>query len=452
MGHETGINLGRLSGQTILGVNPPVLDFAWFDLWAKPAGLLNILGFLRERGNRVHLLDCLYEARTKPRSHGRWHVRREEIPRPAVYADIPRRFYSVGLGREGLRARLADRPPPDLILVTSIMTYWYLGVFDTIALLKERFPQTPVVLGGLYAALCPEHAATAGADYVATQAPLFPARPAVTPLDLYDRPDYGLVTTSHGCPNRCGYCASPLLTPRFQPRPLTEIFTDLDHQCSLGSVRDLAFYDDALLWDAENRLYPLCEHIRQKYPDLRLHTPNGLSVAQIDERCADTLRQAGFKTLRLSLEGIDPHTSAAGGHKAGQERYERAVANLRGAGYAGDDLETYLLVGLPGQRPDDVERAVAYVKSVGARPKLCEFSPIPGTRLFSEALKTTPLIATEPLWHNNTVYAAHLSGRLSPAELQRLKDLGRPEPRLVFDAQTASAASEQPEAAGSAPP
>lgn len=47
-----------LSGKRILGVNPPVRDFAFMDLWSKPLGLLYILQSMKERC-RVELFDAV---------------------------------------------------------------------------------------------------------------------------------------------------------------------------------------------------------------------------------------------------------------------------------------------------------------------------------------------------------------------------------------------------------
>lgn len=417
--------LAGINGQNILAVNPPVHDFAWFDLWAKPAGLLNFLGLLREQGHRVELIDCLYEARTASLGHGRRKTRRTEIPKPPAYAGIPRRYYRFGLGPEELRARLDARPRPDLALVTSIMTYWYPGVFEAIEVLRQTFPDLPIVLGGIYARLLPEHAAQSGADFILAG----PAgRPAGRmPMDLYRNPEYGILSTSYGCPWRCRYCASPVLSPRFTPRPAAEIFDDLAAQMALGTITDLSFYDDALLWKPEERFYPLCEHIARQYPNLSLHTPNGLSVAMIDRPMAEALRRAGFKTLRLSLEGIDRFTLNASGDKAGRALFEKAVKELLAAGYSANDLETYILAGLPGQSIIDIEKSIHFAKSTGAFPKLCEYSPIPRTPMFAEARALYPAVADEPLWHNNTAFAPYLAKLIDPAELQRLKNLCRRE-------------------------
>ena len=43
----------------ILLVNPWIYDFAAYDLWSKPLGLLYIAALLKHNGFDVHLIDCL---------------------------------------------------------------------------------------------------------------------------------------------------------------------------------------------------------------------------------------------------------------------------------------------------------------------------------------------------------------------------------------------------------
>ena len=38
------------------------------------------------------------------------------------------------------------------------MTYWYPGVFKLIEITKKLFKNVPIILGGIYATLCYEHA------------------------------------------------------------------------------------------------------------------------------------------------------------------------------------------------------------------------------------------------------------------------------------------------------
>ena len=43
----------------ILLINPWIYDFAAYDMWTEPLGLLYIAGVLRENGYRANLINCL---------------------------------------------------------------------------------------------------------------------------------------------------------------------------------------------------------------------------------------------------------------------------------------------------------------------------------------------------------------------------------------------------------
>jgi hypothetical protein len=162
-------------------------------------------------------------ARTGPSGTGRYS--KEIIPPPPALAGITRRYGRYGISEAAFRERLARVPTPAAILVTSLMTYWYPGVAAAIRLARERFPGVPVILGGIYATLCKEHAQKhSGADRVvagpgeaaildileeatgfAPPGPICPdledldSRPYPA-LDLLDHPSFIPILTSRGCP------------------------------------------------------------------------------------------------------------------------------------------------------------------------------------------------------------------------------------------------------------
>lgn len=419
----TTSDLLALSGKNILAVNPPVEDFAFFDLWSKPLGLLYLLEKLKENGNSVTLVDCIHEAAVKEKTFGREKIGETEIEKPAVYTGIKRKYHRFGLTDDAFRARLRSAETPDIILVTSIMTYWYGGVRHAIEILKQEFPNTPLYLGGIYARLCTEHARTLGADSILTDFWLPDSKhPA---FELYGKAPYGITMTSFGCPMRCHYCASSLLWPVYAHRPLDEIVAEIEFEASLG-IRDIAFYDDALLIQKEKYFYPLANAVKTRFGErLALHTPNGLHVREIDAECAEMLKTANFKTLRLSLESIDPKIARESSGKVERRQYQTAVKNLHAAGYTQKDCETYILLGLPNQSVQSVKDTVDFAKDCGGTPKLAEFSPIPGTPLFEEAAKALPALRTEPLLQNNSVYSSFVSHTISEETLQELKDYSR---------------------------
>jgi hypothetical protein len=144
----------------ILLVNPWIHDFAAYDFWAKPMGLLTIAGLLRHHGIRVSYMDCLDRFHpsapgTDPSvRHGRGPYLKTRIAKPSGLNDVNRHYSRYGILPSWFSDDLSRLDIPDLVLVTSLMTYWYPGVQETIEYIKSAFTKTPIVLGGIYARLC----------------------------------------------------------------------------------------------------------------------------------------------------------------------------------------------------------------------------------------------------------------------------------------------------------
>ena len=258
----------------ILLINPWIHDFAAFDLWSKPLGLLYVGSTLNHFGYKVDLVDCLHwnGRLNKRRPNNTGHFYSEEIEKPLIFHGVKRRFKRYGMPIVEFHDRIREFPKPMLICVTSHMTYWYPGVFEAIKILKAFFHSVPVVLGGIYASLCYKHAkANSGADYIIKG----PGELEVLKLadnlagikrgysivnawiDNEIRPDYELypklnsvsILTSRGCPFRCAYCASFILNRKFNLREPDIVVEEVEGYVKRRLIKDIAFYDDALFVD-----------------------------------------------------------------------------------------------------------------------------------------------------------------------------------------------------------
>ena len=113
----------------VLLVNPPIYDFAAFDLWARPLGLLYVAAFLEKCGHEVRILDCLDRFHPavsritgrhgpKRRRYGTGTYFWREAGSPSCYAHIPRIYKRFGLPEDVMRAELAALERPDVVGVT----------------------------------------------------------------------------------------------------------------------------------------------------------------------------------------------------------------------------------------------------------------------------------------------------------------------------------------------
>jgi len=426
----------------ILLINPWITDFAAYNFWIKPLGLLSIASLLRENGFQVTLIDCLdFSIKTKRYGDGRFF--KTKIEKPLLFKSIPRNYSQYGIPEEILLKRLLFIEEPDLICVTSGMTYWYPGVFKLIEITKKLFKNIPIILGGIYATLCYEHAKKySGVDIVfngSGEVEILKLISGITKFripqsefridslpypsfDLYPQLDYVCIATSRGCPSQCTYCASPFLTRGFFRRDPLKVVDEIDYWTTQFHINNIAFYDDALLIEPSGHIIPILKEIFRRRIRCNFHTPNGLHIKEIDKEVAGVLFKGGFKTLRLGLETSHEATQLETGGKVGNQEFKEAIKNLNRAGYSGKEIGVYIMAGLPGQSVGEVEESMAYVKEAGAKPMLVEYSPIPHTPLFEKAKRVSPFdLENEPLFHNNSILPCRWDG-FTMADYKRVKE------------------------------
>jgi len=424
----------------ILLINPWIHDFAAYDVWAKPIGLLSIAAILRQHECSVSYIDCL--DRFHPKSlkksdssarHGRGPYLKTPISKPAGLESILRTYSRYGIPPEWFLEDLKALPQPDMILVTSMMTYWYPGVFEAIRMVRTVYPEVPIVLGGIYATLCHDHAVKySGADVVvagpgekkilelvkqmtgACQALTFdPMDLDACPypaFDLQHTIDYIPLVTSRGCPFSCDYCASGVLAPVRMVRNPEKVVEEIVFWQDNYGVQNFAFYDDALLVNPDQHAIPMFEAIIRTGRTFYFHTPNAVHIRGVSPRMASLMVRAGMKTLRLGLETSD-FEGREMDRKVGERDFLQAVSHLLAAGFKKEQVGAYLLAGLPGQSMASVARSIETVKRSGITPVPTYFTPIPHTRMWEAAVAASPYdLAADPVFTNNEIMPCRSEG------------------------------------------
>ncbi len=432
----------------ILLVNPPIYDFAAYDFWLKPYGLLSVAGYLRGKAefelfdylNRLHPFNTSKkELQADKWGRGRFYC--EQIPNPPALSHIPRYYRRFGLPREMFMEFLTKQQPCDFVLIQTMMTYWYDGVREVIEDVRKAWPKAKIVLGGNYVTLCPGHAKKLGADFLVEGINLeslweyLDIKPDLKQPALwqtYEKLNTAVLRLSDGCPFNCTYCSVPKVYQQFGARPLERSLAELELLAKRG-VENIAFYDDALLFEAEKVLIPFLQEVLKRNilasasldasrgsRKVNFHSPNGLNARFITQELAELMVRVGFKTFYLGLESVSLQWQRRTGSKVFSDELAKAVRHLTAGGAEPTSITAYQILGHPHTDIAELEDSMRFANSLGIRGMLADFSPIPGTPDGEFCRKWVDM--DEPLFHNKTAFPIILLGF---DEANRLKDLQR---------------------------
>jgi len=372
-------------------VNPPIYDFTAYDFWLKSYGMLSVAGRLRGNAD-FKLFDYMdrlhpFAAKQKQLESDRWSRGRfycQKIPGPKLFESISRYFRRFGLPRNIFQDFLTKEATFDFVFIQTTMTYWYKGIREVIEDIRKAHPKSKIILGGNYVTLCSNHAEKSGADFLVHGTNLKPLweylridpdhnQPAL--WELYEKLSAGVLKLTDGCPFKCTYCSVPKVYGRFKPRPLEHSLAELKLLCSLG-VENIAFYDDALLFDADKVLVPFFNEVLKRNIKVNFHSPNALNARFITKELAELMVRAGFKTFYLGFESASQQWQKRTGSKVFSDELAKAVSHLKSAGAEPVNITAYQILGHPHIETQQLETSMHFVNSLGVRGMLADFSPI----------------------------------------------------------------------------
>jgi radical SAM superfamily enzyme YgiQ (UPF0313 family) len=390
-----------ITGRRALLMNPPIYDTQYWARWSQPHGLLKIATWLRQYHGYtdLRLLDCLA---TDVKRKVKYQIK-DDIQRD----NISKRLFHFGWSWDKVRRELqrhagGDKFYPDEIWITSIMTYWWESTRDLVRLIQKVFaPNVPrIYIGGIYPTLIPEHAdekiSQGDPNVVIVPGEVcHEAASAWTDLSLYEdelyeaRPTYALITGSRGCPFDCAYCAQRKLNDGKRSvlhRPPSDIAEELAEKYRRFGVREIAFYEDNLLFNKEDFIQRLDE-IESRGLKFEIYAPEGIEPRLIEPDLLTRMHKAGFEKIHLALETIDNNISRGWNRRqATIEKFDRAVEVAKQCGYppGSQKLNAFVIFGLPGEDLQAVVNTAIYASQrVGSVVPML-FTPVPGSILFEQ--------------------------------------------------------------------
>lgn len=345
---------------------------------SQPTGILRIGTYLKRMGHDVKLIDCCAESTSENQNS----IYRQKLAGKRLNGiGEPEDYYHFGLGYDEFKEILKAKDTPDEIWITTTMTYHNVSVHKIVKICKEIFPDTSVVIGGIYASICPEDAKMSGADRIHI-GEFEPANDCPTDLSLLDYvPLYAVIKSTRGCPNKCSYCAVQNLEGRkMRFRDYRDVITEMCEKIEKYKITHFVFWESNLLVNGKEHFEKILDEIIEKKIRVSLFTPEGLQPSLVYEELAKKMYLAGFRTLNLPLESVDEDTCKNRfKRKTGLKEFLLAVDIFNKAGFKKKDLDIFVLIGMPEEDISTIIKSMLTIWELGCTVILMPFTPIPGT-------------------------------------------------------------------------
>jgi len=231
--------------------------------------------------------------------------------------------YQKQLGNtvEYIRGKNLPKKRPDKIYVTSLFTWAWKPVHDSVQFYKKLFPESIIILGGIYASLLPEHASLSGADKIHVGL-CTEVENLMPDYNLIPEWDSSIIFTSRGCIRKCGFCA----VPKLEGKP---------HSFKYG-IKHLIHpnHKKVVLWDnnflANSNKYAILDQLYEL--KVMVDFNQGIDARLITDRIAEKIGKLRFKLIKIAYD-----TSSYG------RFVKKAIERLECAGVNKRSIEAYTL-------------------------------------------------------------------------------------------------------------
>ncbi len=402
-------------------INPPFIfprkeEF----IFSQCLGLRSLSSFLKAEGrHEVHFIDAL--------RFGFSNIKK--------YAS----GYIVGLDIEDIIKMIPSTT--DLIGVSAPFSQIAPVVHDLIEQIKLKFPNTLVVMGGVYPSTQPRLALKSKADLIVVgegeiaikeiadgknpkeilgvyshdsfNNERFPSARIVEDLDDLPLLDYSIpsmekyfiisprrekgciasIITSRGCPFNCEFCSiHPIYGRKYRYRSATNVLEEIKFLVKRFGIRTLEIEDDNFTL-RKRRTIEILEgiiYLNENNAHLNWRTPNGVKIDTLDEEVISLIKRSNCSEIVLALEHGDSEMLKIMDKDIDLDKAFHIIEMF--IKYKIPRLSFFVIVGYPGETKERFIKGLNYLKKIrrlGGNTSLCVniAQPYPGTRLLDRCFK-----------------------------------------------------------------
>jgi len=383
-------------------------------------GILQIASYLRENNCNASILDALQEGFDKSEKYNNQ--------------------YRIGLKDE----EIIEKISPDINLIGISIPFSHLAklAHELINKIKAKYPNIPIVLGGIYPSSQPEQAITSSADYLILGEGEEPMLHLVNYLsqktkelpsyiinkryDIKDAKNYfsnninsfplpardlvdfnkylvrsprnvrgwrsASIITSKGCPYDCEFCSvHPVCGYKWRPLSPERVLAEINYLVDNYKINNIEIEDDNFTIK-ESRVEEILKgiiEINKTKQYLSWQALNGLRIDTLNEKLIKLFKDSNCRHLNIALEHGDKDMLGIIGKRLNLEKVVEVIEYLKKY-----DIESHIftIYGYPGETKERFENALTFYSKIKKIAPNIVFKffiaqPYPNTKLFDRCVK-----------------------------------------------------------------
>ena len=406
-------------GIKITLINPPFLFPVRFDIvYSHCIGLRTMSALLKRKGHTVFFIDALMKGFDQINSFNS--------------------AWLVGAGYDNIVSMI----PGDTDIIGVSVPFSHLApiAHRLCENIKKQYPDTLLIMGGVYPSTQPELAITSAADYIIVgegERPLadiaagrppnsiagvYPCRSRshasfnssevenrldnlpfpddkIPMMDRYftisqrrNRGRTATLVTSRGCPYDCEFCSiHPVCGKKWRARSAGHVLEEIAYFVRRYRVGLFEIEDDNFTLD-KKRLVEILEGIvklNEKHPGFRWKTPNGVRIDTLDSDIIRLIKRSNCRQLALALEHGDPEMLKLMNKRLDLEKAFSIIKQVVENNVA---IKLFVITGYPGERDRNFKKGLEFLKRIKELDgdiflAVSMAQVYPGTRLYQRCVK-----------------------------------------------------------------
>jgi hypothetical protein len=243
------------------------------------------------------------------------------------------------------------------------MTFWWEGTRDLVERVRRWFPKVPIVLGGVYPSLCPDHVKQ-NIHWVSIDSEIGKlAKKYPADFSLYDNPPHFAGVSLH------------------RSRSANQIVREIEAKIALG-VREFAFFDNEIPGEKPDHFENVLDLIIARKLNIKLLALGNLPPRALNRGLVVKMRQAGFRQIFLQDDtAFNPNLDRD------LDTYERGIELLLRYGEykpRTEDVTAMVLVGVPKENLEQVAERLTRLAHIVGSVNLVPYQPTPGTEIYGQ--------------------------------------------------------------------